>query len=44
VAAVLPHDIQELQGVVLLTGGVFALFSLAVDLLYAWLDPRLRIA
>jgi peptide/nickel transport system permease protein len=30
------------QGVILLLGAIFMLLNLAVDLLYAALDPRLR--
>jgi len=30
------------QALVMLTVAIFVLVNLAVDLLYAWLDPRIR--
>ncbi|HET7094678.1 MAG TPA: ABC transporter permease [Thermomicrobiales bacterium] len=41
--AVNQRDYPVLQTVVLLVTVVFMLINLAVDLLYTWLDPRLRI-
>jgi len=40
--AILARDYQVVQGVVLLLAMVFILLNLAVDLIYAWLDPRIR--
>ena len=40
--AVQRRDYPVLQGAVLLVALVFLLVNLAVDLLYAWLDPRIR--
>lgn len=40
--AILARDYQMVQGVVLLLAVVFLLLNLIVDLLYAWLDPRIR--
>ncbi len=40
--AVLARDYPVLQGAVLLFAGFFLLVNLLVDLLYAWLDPRIR--
>jgi len=40
--AVQRRDYPVLQGAVLLVAVVFLLINLAVDLLYAWLDPRIR--
>ena len=30
------------MGVTILAGALTVLFNLAVDLLYAWIDPRIR--
>lgn len=40
--AVISRDYLQLQGNVLFLGTVFAVVNLTVDLLYAWLDPRIR--
>lgn len=40
--AILARDYQVVQGVVLLLAAVFIVLNLAVDLIYAWLDPRIR--
>jgi peptide/nickel transport system permease protein len=40
--AILARDYQVVQGVVLLLAMVFIVLNLAVDLIYAWLDPRIR--
>jgi peptide/nickel transport system permease protein len=42
VAAIGARDYQLVQGIVLLLGAVFILLNLAVDILYAALDPRIR--
>lgn len=44
VQAALNRDYTLVLGVVLLYGALIVLFNLAVDLLYGWLDPRLRVA
>ncbi len=38
------RDYPMIQGFVLFMGAVFTLLSVAVDLSYAWIDPRLRYA
>ncbi len=43
VDAVLTSDYPVVQGTVLLIGMVYILTNLAVDLLYAWLDPRIKL-
>ncbi len=43
VNAVYQHDHFVIQGVVLVIATSFVLINLAVDLVYAWLDPRVRI-
>jgi ABC-type dipeptide/oligopeptide/nickel transport system permease component len=43
VDAVLSSDYPVVQGTVLLIGVVYILTNLAVDLLYAWLDPRIKL-
>ena len=40
--AVQARDFQAVQGGVLLIATVFVLINLLTDLLYAWLDPRIR--
>ena len=42
VEAVLNRDVPIVQGVVLVSGVVYVLVNLVVDLLYATLDPRIR--
>jgi peptide/nickel transport system permease protein len=42
VAAIGARDYQLVQGIVLLLGVVFILLNLAVDILYAAIDPRIR--
>lgn len=44
VQAVTHHDFIMVQGIVLVLALIFMLTNLAVDLLYAWLDPRVRAA
>jgi len=43
VNAVFQHDHFVIQGVVLVVATAFVLINLAVDLVYAWLDPRVRL-
>lgn len=42
VNAVFNRDFPQIQGIVLFTAVVFVLINLLVDLLYAFLDPRIR--
>lgn len=42
--AILARDYQVVQGVVLLLAAVFIVLNLLVDLIYSWLDPRIRYA
>jgi peptide/nickel transport system permease protein len=42
VDSIAARDYQVVQGVVLLLGAVFIFINLAVDLLYAMIDPRIR--
>jgi peptide/nickel transport system permease protein len=42
VVAVVERDIIVVQNLVLLYGAIFVLVNIAVDLSYAWLDPRIR--
>ncbi len=42
--AILARDYQVVQGVVLLLAVVFITLNLLVDLIYSWLDPRIRYA
>jgi oligopeptide transport system permease protein len=43
VAAVLSKDITLLLGTVLVFGTAVVLMNLAVDVLYAWVDPRIQV-
>ena len=43
-AAVSARDIRPIQGGVLFVAGVFMVVNLAVDLLYAYFNPQIRIA
>jgi len=43
VDAVLAKDITLIMGVVLVYSTMLVLFNLAVDALYSWIDPRIRI-
>ncbi|MBI4246012.1 MAG: ABC transporter permease [Candidatus Rokubacteria bacterium] len=43
VASILNRDYPAAQGIVLLLAGIVVLGNLAVDLLYGWLDPRIRL-
>ncbi|HLG71110.1 MAG TPA: ABC transporter permease [Chloroflexota bacterium] len=42
--SILDKDFPVLQGTVLFVAGAYVLINLAVDLSYAWLDPRIRYA
>ncbi|HYB69283.1 MAG TPA: ABC transporter permease subunit, partial [Candidatus Bathyarchaeia archaeon] len=42
VTAIFQRDYPLVQAVVLVTAMVFAITNLLVDLLYGWLDPRIR--
>ena len=42
VNAVLQRDFLVVQGCVLVTAAGFVVINLTVDLLYAWIDPRVR--
>ena len=42
VNSALNRDYPVIMGVTILTGALTVLFSLVVDLLYAWIDPRIR--
>ncbi len=42
VQAIYTRDIPMIQGVVLVSGTIFLLINLVVDLLYAFVDPRVR--
>ena len=42
VIAIIERDIVVVQNLVLLYAGIFVLVNVAVDLSYAWLDPRIR--
>ncbi len=44
VEAIATRDLPVIQVFVLLAGGLVVLVNLLVDLLYAWLDPRIRLA
>ena len=41
VDAIAHRDIPVVQTLVLLIAGIFVLVNLIIDLLYAWLDPRI---
>ena len=43
VDSIFDRDYPLIQGYVLFMGTVFVLINLAVDLLYVWLDPRVRL-
>jgi peptide/nickel transport system permease protein len=42
ITAILQRDYPVVQGCVLLVATLFVLINLGVDLLYGWLDPRIR--
>jgi peptide/nickel transport system permease protein len=43
IEAVNARDYAVVQGVVIVFALVFSIFNIAVDLLYAWLDPRVHV-
>jgi peptide/nickel transport system permease protein len=43
VASILARDYPAAQGIVLILAGIVVLGNLAIDLLYGWLDPRMRL-
>ncbi len=43
VDAIYNRDYPMIQGFVLFMGTVFVLLNLAIDLLYVWIDPRIRL-
>jgi peptide/nickel transport system permease protein/oligopeptide transport system permease protein len=42
VDSILARDYPVVQGCVLLVAAIFVLLNLSVDLLYGWLNPRIR--
>jgi peptide/nickel transport system permease protein len=42
VNAIAARDYPQVQGVVLFTATIYVLINLGVDLVYGWLDPRIR--
>ena len=44
VDSILARDYPLIQGYVLFMGTLFVLINLAVDVMYAWLDPRIQLA
>jgi peptide/nickel transport system permease protein len=42
VESVANHDYNMTQALVMLVVGIFAITNLVVDIIYAWLDPRIR--
>jgi peptide/nickel transport system permease protein len=42
ISAILRRDYPVVQGVVLVTAAAYVLINLMVDLLYAFIDPRIR--
>ncbi|MCL4211413.1 MAG: ABC transporter permease subunit, partial [Phycisphaerales bacterium] len=43
VDAVLGKDLTMIMGVVIVYATMLILFNLVVDVLYAWIDPRIRV-
>jgi ABC-type dipeptide/oligopeptide/nickel transport system permease component len=41
--AIQTNDLEALQGFVILVGILYVLLNVVVDLLYAWIDPRIRL-
>lgn len=41
--AIQNNDIEALQGFVILVGVLYVALNVAIDLLYAWIDPRIRL-
>jgi peptide/nickel transport system permease protein len=44
VACILKSDFPVVQGVVLLVAVIFVLMNLIVDVIYAFLDPRIKLS
>jgi peptide/nickel transport system permease protein len=44
VVAIQAQDLATLQGVVVFATIAILFFNLIVDLLYAWIDPRIRLS
>lgn len=44
VDSIFDRDYPVIQGFVVFTGTMFVVINLVIDLLYAWLDPRVRLA
>ena len=42
VSAVTNYDYTLVQGLVLLVAFIFVFTNLVVDMVYAWIDPRIR--
>ena len=42
VNSALNRDYPVIMGITILTGALTVFFNLVVDLLYAWIDPRIR--
>jgi len=42
VECILKSDFPVVQGVVLLIGVIFVIINLVVDIIYAYLDPRIK--
>jgi peptide/nickel transport system permease protein len=43
-SAVVQRDIPMIQGVVLVTALIVQIINIFVDLLYGWLNPRVRVS
>ena len=42
VNAALNRDYSVMMGITILVGGLTIIFNLVVDILYAWIDPKIR--
>jgi len=42
--SILQRDYPTVQAIVMVSAAVYVLINLGVDLLYAWIDPRIRYA
>jgi peptide/nickel transport system permease protein len=40
--SILERDYPTVQAIVMLTAAVYVFINLGIDLLYAWVDPRIR--
>ena len=43
VNSALNRDYSVIMGITILTGALTVLFNLVVDVLYAWIDPKIRL-